>query len=63
VRAMQCTQFRAKSEKNDLKPTDFLKGNFYLEMEGVLHKTFEYFLNQFEFVKISKPSHFQVLSI
>jgi hypothetical protein len=25
VRAMEGTQFRAKSAKNDLKPTDFLK--------------------------------------
>ena len=28
-------QFHAKSAKNDLKPTDFLKHNFYFEMEGV----------------------------
>ena len=36
MRAMQCMQFRAKSAKNDLKPTDFLKRNFYFETEGVL---------------------------
>ena len=35
VRAMQRMQFRAKSAKNDLKPTDFLKHNFYFETEGV----------------------------
>jgi hypothetical protein len=35
VRAMQRTQFRAKSAKNDLKPADFLKRNFYFETEGV----------------------------
>ena len=28
-------QFHAKSAKNDLKPVDFLKRNFYHEMEGV----------------------------
>jgi hypothetical protein len=32
---MQHTQFRAKSAKNDLKPPDFLKRNFYFETEGV----------------------------
>jgi hypothetical protein len=31
---MQCTQFRAKSAKNDLKSTDFLKRNFCFEPEG-----------------------------
>jgi hypothetical protein len=36
VRAMQRTQFRAKSVKNDLKPTNFLKRNYYFEMKGVL---------------------------
>jgi hypothetical protein len=36
VRAMQRTQFHAKSAKNDLKPTDFLKRNFYFKTEGVL---------------------------
>ena len=35
VRAMQRTQFSAKRAKNDLKPTYFLKHNFYFEMEGV----------------------------
>ena len=35
VRALQRTQFRAKSAKNDLKPTDFLRLNFYFETEGV----------------------------
>ena len=35
VRAMQRMQFRAKSVKNDLKPMDFLKCNFYFETEGV----------------------------
>jgi hypothetical protein len=35
VRAMQRTRFRAKSVKNDLKPTDFLKRNFYFETEGI----------------------------
>jgi hypothetical protein len=39
VRAMQCTQFRAKSAENDLKPTNFLKCNFYFETEGVRHYT------------------------
>jgi hypothetical protein len=34
VRAMQCTQFCAKNAKNYLKPTDFLKCNFYFETEG-----------------------------
>jgi hypothetical protein len=32
---MQCAHFRAKSAKNDLKPTDFFKHNFYFETEGV----------------------------
>jgi hypothetical protein len=36
VRAMQRTQFRAKSAKCALKPTNFLKRNFYFETEGVL---------------------------
>ena len=36
VRAMQHTQFHAKSVGNDLKPTDFLKRNFYFETEVVL---------------------------
>jgi hypothetical protein len=36
VRALQCTPFRAKSAKNDLKPTNFLKRNFNFEMEGVV---------------------------
>jgi hypothetical protein len=35
---MQYTQFRAKSKKNDLKPADFLKRNFYFETEGVSFK-------------------------
>ena len=35
VRAMQCTQFRTKSAKNDLKPMVCLKCNFYFETEGV----------------------------
>jgi hypothetical protein len=35
VRAMQRMQFRARSAKSDLKPTDFLKRNFYFETEGV----------------------------
>jgi hypothetical protein len=35
VRAKQRTQFRAKSAKNYLKPTDFLNCNFYFETEGV----------------------------
>ena len=34
-RVMQHTQFCAKSVKNDLKPMDFLKRNFYFETEGV----------------------------
>ena len=33
---MQCTQFHAKSAKNDLKPTDILKLNFCFETMGVL---------------------------
>ena len=33
---MEHTQFRAKSAKNDLTPTIFLKHNFYIEAEGVL---------------------------
>jgi hypothetical protein len=32
---MQRMQFRAKSAKNDIKPMDFLKCNFYFETEGV----------------------------
>jgi hypothetical protein len=32
---MQRMQFRAKSAKNDLEPTDLIKCNFFLEMEGV----------------------------
>jgi hypothetical protein len=32
---MQHMQFRAKSAKNGLKPTDFLNRNFYFETEGV----------------------------
>ena len=35
---MQRVQFHAKSAKNDLKPTDFLKHNFYFETEGVYGK-------------------------
>ena len=35
VRAMQCMQFHAKSAKNDLTPTEFLKRNIYFETEGV----------------------------
>jgi hypothetical protein len=31
---MQRTQFYAKSAKNDLEPTDFLKRKFYFEIEG-----------------------------
>jgi hypothetical protein len=34
--AIQRTQFCAKSTKNDLKPMDFLKRNFYFETEGVV---------------------------
>jgi hypothetical protein len=37
LRAMQRTQFCAKSAKDDLKPMDFLKRNFYFETEEVLH--------------------------
>ena len=37
MRAMQRKLFRAKSAKNNLKPTDFLEHNFYFEMEGVLN--------------------------
>ena len=36
IRAMQRTQFHAKSAKDDLKPTDFLKRNFCFETEGVV---------------------------
>jgi hypothetical protein len=32
---MQRTLFHAKSAKNDLKPTYFLKRNFYFETKGV----------------------------
>ena len=35
VRTMQCTQFCAKSVRNDLKPTDFLKLNFHFETKGL----------------------------
>jgi hypothetical protein len=35
MKGMQRTQFCAKSAKNDLKPTNFVKHNFYFEMEGV----------------------------
>ena len=35
MRAMQCMQFRAKGAKNDFKPMNFFKSNFYFEMEGV----------------------------
>ena len=41
VRAIQHTQFRAKSVKNDLKPMNFLKRIFYFETEGVLHMYFQ----------------------
>jgi hypothetical protein len=37
---MQRMQFRAKSAKDDLKPTDFLKRNFCFEMDGVCYKEF-----------------------
>ena len=37
MRAMQCMHFHAKSAKNDLKTTDFLKRNFYFETEGVTY--------------------------
>ena len=43
VRAMQHTQFCAKSVKNDLKPTNFWKRNFYFETEGVYFN--QYFSN------------------
>jgi hypothetical protein len=33
---MQRTQFRAKNAKNDLKPMNCLKRNFYFETEGVI---------------------------
>ena len=48
VRAMQCTQFCAKSVKDDLKPTDFLKRNFYFEMEGVYGKASSYALTCYD---------------
>jgi hypothetical protein len=32
---MQHTQFCAKSAKNDLKPMDFLKRNFYFKTKGL----------------------------
>ena len=35
MRAMQRTQFCAKSARNYLKPTYFLNCNFYFETEGV----------------------------
>ena len=35
MRAMQLTQFCAKSAKNDLKPMDILTCNFHFETEGV----------------------------
>ena len=35
MRAMQHTQFCAKSVKNVLKPMGFLKRDFYFETEGV----------------------------
>jgi hypothetical protein len=35
---MQRMQFRAKSAKNDLKPTDFLKHSFSFETEGLFFK-------------------------
>jgi hypothetical protein len=35
VKVMQHMHFHAKSVKNDLKPTNFLKRNFCFEMEGV----------------------------
>ena len=44
ARAMQCTQFHAKSAKIYLKPTDFLKCNFYFETEGVLFINISNFL-------------------
>ena len=49
MRAKQRMQFRAKSAKNDLKPTDFLNHNFYFETEGVydklqLHRDFGYMI-------------------
>jgi hypothetical protein len=40
MRAMQCTHFRTKIAKNDLKPTGFLKRNFYFETEGVSCNSF-----------------------
>ena len=39
---MHRMQFHAKSAKNDLKPTDFIKRNFYFETEGV-HVIWTYF--------------------
>ena len=36
MRAMQRMQFHAKSAKNDLKPTNFLKRYFYFETKGVI---------------------------
>ena len=35
MRAIQRTQFRAKSAKNDFKPKDFLNRNFYFKTKGV----------------------------
>ena len=43
MRAVHCTQIRAKSAKNDLKPTGFLKHNFYFEREGVDVKKWQIF--------------------
>jgi hypothetical protein len=44
VRAMQFSQFRAKSTKNDLKPTNFPKRNSYFEIEGVVNENYEHLL-------------------
>ena len=35
VRATQRAQFHVESVKNNLKPADFLKRDFYFETEGV----------------------------
>jgi hypothetical protein len=48
VKAMQCTWFCAKSVKNDLKLTDFLKRNFYFETEGVWKHYFLSFILEWQ---------------
>ena len=52
MRAIERTQFRTKSAENDLKPTDFLKRNFYFETGEVSHFVVRNSLRAYKYCKI-----------